>query len=298
MAEWVLKGSLKGPQGDPGQDAQLPAGGTEGQVLTKTSGGEAWADVPEPDLTGMATFKSIAGGDVLAKVGEDGQEEPVAQLTAVPSDYDLSSVEPPVNFVAIGAFSHNAYLSICGNSTSFTVGRKSISAITDDIADGSRSLLTTAKAVKDYADSVGVPSVGNTGQVLTKTASGSEWQDAPEPDMTGVVKVGKNGALESDNSPVEAVIVSSTSDMATYSTVSSTVDGAGISVASMYGFAAIGSDANGPQLTIGNKSVHSITASISASPTGNALTTDKAVYDYISFLTATDEEFDMYMGLS
>ena len=48
MAEWVQKGNLKGPQGDPGQDAQLPAGGTEGQVLTKTSGGEAWADVPQP----------------------------------------------------------------------------------------------------------------------------------------------------------------------------------------------------------------------------------------------------------
>lgn len=50
MAEWVQKGSLRGPQGDPGQDAQLPAGGTEGQVLTKTSGGEAWADVPQPDI--------------------------------------------------------------------------------------------------------------------------------------------------------------------------------------------------------------------------------------------------------
>ena len=48
MAEWVQKGKLKGPQGDPGQDAQLPAGGTEGQVLTKTADGEAWADVPQP----------------------------------------------------------------------------------------------------------------------------------------------------------------------------------------------------------------------------------------------------------
>ena len=46
MSEWVLKGSLKGPQGDPGQDAQLPAGGTTGQVLTKTADGEAWQDAP------------------------------------------------------------------------------------------------------------------------------------------------------------------------------------------------------------------------------------------------------------
>lgn len=50
MAEWVQKGNLKGPQGDPGQDAQLPAGGTAGQVLTKTADGEAWADAPSVTL--------------------------------------------------------------------------------------------------------------------------------------------------------------------------------------------------------------------------------------------------------
>lgn len=51
MAEWVLKGSLKGPQGEAGEDAQLPAGGTDGQVLTKTADGEEWADVPSPAYT-------------------------------------------------------------------------------------------------------------------------------------------------------------------------------------------------------------------------------------------------------
>lgn len=54
MAEWVLAGNLKGPQGDPGQDGQdatLPAGGTDGQVLTKTADGEEWQDVPEPTYT-------------------------------------------------------------------------------------------------------------------------------------------------------------------------------------------------------------------------------------------------------
>lgn len=47
MAEWVIKGSLKGPQGEqgePGTDAELPAGGTEGQVLTKTEDGAEWQD--------------------------------------------------------------------------------------------------------------------------------------------------------------------------------------------------------------------------------------------------------------
>lgn len=52
MAEWVLKGSLKGPQGEAGEDAQLPAGGTDGQVLTSDgAGGAAWEDVPQPTYT-------------------------------------------------------------------------------------------------------------------------------------------------------------------------------------------------------------------------------------------------------
>ena len=58
MADWILKGSLKGPQGDPGQDAQLPSGGTEGQVLTKTADGEAWADVPQPDISDVPRLDS------------------------------------------------------------------------------------------------------------------------------------------------------------------------------------------------------------------------------------------------
>lgn len=40
-----------GPQGPKGADATLPEGGTDGQVLTKTADGEAWADVPEPTYT-------------------------------------------------------------------------------------------------------------------------------------------------------------------------------------------------------------------------------------------------------
>ena len=147
MADWVLKGSLKGPQGDPGQDAQLPAGGTEGQVLTKTSGGEAWADVPQPD-------------------------------------------------------------------------------------------------------------------------------------MTGVVKIGESMALESDGSPVESILVSSESSMMYYSVVSGTSEGAGVTAASSYGLVAIGSDANGPQLTINDKSVHSITDDASTG-SADALATAKAVKDYV-----------------
>ena len=178
MAEWVHKGNLKGPQGDPGQDAQLPAGGTEGQVLTKTSGGEAWADVPEPDLTGVVKY----GETGLTADGE-------AISTLIVGDYDAA----PLGIVAIAGSSTgtgiNGYGG-AGNSQLFTIGAnnssasmtldcgdhgfsakvtdesavlkidsKSVTSITDDASTGSADALATAKAVKDYTDAHGMPSV-------------------------------------------------------------------------------------------------------------------------------------------
>ena len=224
MAEWVLKGSLKGPQGDPGQDAQLPAGGTEGQVLTKTSGGEAWADVPEPDLTGMVKFKSTIDGDALAKVGEGGQDEFAPDLFVVPSDYDSSSGEYPTSFVAMGVGSNGSYLTLSGEGSRFSFDSKTIKAIASDISDGDPDSLATANAIKYYADSVGVPSGGTTGQVLTKTASGAEWQDAQTIDTPVPVSQGGTGATTAEGaalmvfahapeaSPTQAGVVKTLSD--------------------------------------------------------------------------------------
>lgn len=198
MAEWVQKGNLKGPQGERGQDAQLPAGGTAGQVLTKTADGEAWQDAPEPDMTGVATFKSIMGVDFLAKVGEGGQEEFVHQFCVVSSDYDPSSEAPPTKYVAIVAKNSSSILGIYGEKPVFEFGTKKIRAITDDIADGSDTSLATAKAVKYYADSVGVPSGGTIGQVLTKTENGLKWQDAQTIDTPVPISQGGTGATTAE----------------------------------------------------------------------------------------------------
>ena len=165
MAEWVQKGNLKGPQGDPGQDAKLPAGGTEGQVLTKTSGGEAWADVPQPDLTGVVKWNS--------------------------SSHRLSSDDGEIDAITLGL---NSHVAITGSSV--TVGST-----------------TRNMVVGISVDESGIPH---------------------------------------------------------------------LQMGSVYG----------------PKQISSITDAIADSPAGSALVTDKAVKDYISFLTATDEEFDMYMGLS
>lgn len=57
---WVKVGSIKGPQGEPGEDALMPEGGTPGQVLTKTEDGGEWADAPQPDLSDYVDTTDIA----------------------------------------------------------------------------------------------------------------------------------------------------------------------------------------------------------------------------------------------
>lgn len=160
MAEWVQKGNLKGPQGDPGQDAQLPAGGTEGQVLTKTSDGEAWADVPEPDLTGVVKVNSgnflehdeqrigqihvsgVSNADTI--IGSAGSG--IAQVTAV----GQSSAQ-----VVASNGDDVAVLSVSSEGPLLTIGSKSVDSIIDAIADSpAGSALVTDKAVADYVTSL------------------------------------------------------------------------------------------------------------------------------------------------
>ena len=104
MAEWVQKGNLKGPQGDPGQDAQLPAGGTEGQVLTKTADGEAWKDAPEPTYT-TSTITVSDWSNLTATKSVDG---------VTPSSVIFCSADPSCE---IGASDAHVYCSAQGDST-------------------------------------------------------------------------------------------------------------------------------------------------------------------------------------
>ena len=69
---WSKVGSIKGPQGEPGEDALMPEGGTPGQVLTKTEDGGEWADAPQQDLSLYVTDSDLIG--VLANNfdGRDG----------------------------------------------------------------------------------------------------------------------------------------------------------------------------------------------------------------------------------
>lgn len=65
---------LKGADGAPGDDgAGLPTGGTEGQVVTKTADGAAWADPPAGGTEPTGTWMSLLppdGSVVDYKTGE------------------------------------------------------------------------------------------------------------------------------------------------------------------------------------------------------------------------------------
>ena len=84
MAEWVQKGNIKGPQGDPGPQGEtgpagpqgpqgdpgvgVPEGGEPGQLLSKTDSGTAWVDPPSGNvLTGTSTGYVAHAEDAYAQ---------------------------------------------------------------------------------------------------------------------------------------------------------------------------------------------------------------------------------------
>lgn len=124
--------------------SDLPSGGTDGQVLTKTTDGVAWEDAPD---TGVTSFNSRTGA-VTPQEGDYTADMVGARPdTWTPSAADVGAVP-----------------------TSRTVNGKALS-----------------QNISLAAGDVGaMPSVsgGTTGQVLTKTASGQAWQDAPSGGIT------------------------------------------------------------------------------------------------------------------
>ena len=146
---------------------------------------------------------------------------------------------------------------------------------------------TKLDGITEGADKL--PDGGTTGQVLTKTSSGEAWADAPQPDMTGVVKI-SNDYLEHEDQRIAQIHVSGVFDADTIigSTApgSSTITAMGQSSAQVVAsngndIAALLVTTAGAALKIGSKTVSSITDAIADSPAGSALVTDKAVADYV-----------------
>ena len=78
MADWVLKGSLKGPQGDPGETPDLSGYATTSaltQAVAAESSARSKADeLLQADVDGkMAPDDVVAGENVSVSVGDDGK---------------------------------------------------------------------------------------------------------------------------------------------------------------------------------------------------------------------------------
>lgn len=292
-----------GPQGPKGEDATFPEGGTEGQFLKKTATGEEWGDVPAPDMSGYVKYSPEA--DKLTY--DDGTEVSTIRIGDVNSGPYLQMSSNQVG-IANRILNQSAGFGIheSSNHPALYLGAnqgttpKSVTGITDSISDSPEGLnLATDKAVADYvAAHAGdaLPEGGTDGQVLTKTADGEAWEDVPAPDMTGVVKTDSNGkviagglntAISFESGNNYAMIGSSTGGSLTLHTQSGRAksrvessDGNFVEMTAQYDLGAT-IWTNG-SLKIGSKTVTSITDSISASPAGNALATDKAVADYVA----------------
>ena len=193
---------------------KLPDGGTEGQVLTKTSGGEAWQDAPDGLPSGGSQRDVLAktasgeewsggypwvsdmdGNDWTLRGYFSGAERNVPHLTvkangtssskidldATLQKLSISGSSPQVDvrttlgeYVTIKATQDDT-AEIATNGK-LTIGSKTVTSITDDASTGSVDALATAKAVKDYVDSKDIPHASDTQYGLVKCASDEDFK--------------------------------------------------------------------------------------------------------------------------
>lgn len=226
MADWVLKGSIKGPQGDPGADAQLPEGGTTGDFLQKKSDGTGWFN-----SEGLLRASYIGN---LQQLGDAGQSLEIHNVSVTSNGYvaGASTDNPPEDGAFVYAddknsshLGHNRVGVLNGipyvdlDTTDATGENGHLAAdgrysYVDDIeaADaaeeqGEALTIPTGAAVKQYvADHAGdaLPEGGTDGQVLTSDgAGGAAWESVPQPDLSGLLKADFSDLTELDPSNVD-----------------------------------------------------------------------------------------------
>ena len=138
--------------------SDLPAGGTDGQILTKTADGVAWEDAPEG---GVTSFKGRTGA-VTPQEGDYTADMVGARPdTWTPSAADVGAVP-----------------------TSRTVNGQELSQDINLTADNVGARPSTWTPTASDVGAIPNPSGGTTGQILEKTATGTKWADKPSGGMT------------------------------------------------------------------------------------------------------------------
>lgn len=138
--------------------SDLPSGGTDGQILTKTADGVAWEDAPE---AGVTSFKGRTGA-VTPQEGDYTADMVGARPdTWTPSAADVGAVP-----------------------TSRTVNGQELSQDINLTADNVGARPSTWTPTASDVGAIPNPSGGTTGQILEKTADGTQWADKPASGMT------------------------------------------------------------------------------------------------------------------
>lgn len=153
----VLTQGESGPEWTNAPDP-LPTGGETGQVLTKTADGVAWEDAPEG---GVTSFKGRTGA-VTPQEGDYTADMVGARPdTWTPSAADVGAVP-----------------------TSRTVNGQELSQDINLTADNVGARPSTWTPTASDVGAIPNPSGGTTGQILEKTATGTQWADKPSGGMT------------------------------------------------------------------------------------------------------------------
>lgn len=246
MAEWVQKGSLMGPQGPKGDTGETGPKGDTGETGPK---GDTGATGATPVISMTATVDQTTGTPSV-EVSKSGSDE-----------------APSFNLAIAG---------IKGEK-----GDKG-----DKGEQGPQG--ETGPQGPAGADAT-FPEGGTEGQFLKKTATGEEWGDVPAPDMSGYVKYSPeaDNLTYDDGTEVSTIRIGDVNS-GPYLQMSSNQVGIANRILNQSAGFGIHESSNHPALYLGAnqgttpKSVTGITDSISDSPEGLNLVTDKAVADYVT----------------
>lgn len=248
MAEWVQKGSLMGPQGPKGDTGETGPKGDTGETGPK---GDTGATGATPVISMTATVDQTTGTPSV-EVSKSGSDE-----------------APSFNLAITG---------IKGEK-----GEKG------DTGEQGPQGETGPQGPK--GDDATLPEGGTEGQFLKKTATGEEWGDVPAPDMSGYVKYSSEAdkLTYDDGTEVSAIIIGDVNSEP-YLQMSNNRVGISSRILNQSAGFGIHESSNHPALYLGAnqgqgatpKSVTGITDSISDSPEGLNLATDKAVADYVT----------------
>lgn len=178
-----------------------PAGGTAGQVLTKTADGSAWENAPSglPDggTEGQMLYKAADGavwGDkpvMVVRVSATGnQDKTLSEIfQAYQNNYAIYCVldDEVVLYPAVIKKNYAMFACIHNLGSSPTdIGDLEFYVVYID--DSGIAVSDSSELSSLFLEN---PSGGTTGQVLTKTSTGEEWSDAP----SGLPEGGTEGQI-------------------------------------------------------------------------------------------------------